>query len=148
MKAPSQQTVAMQDVMILRTALSLYVEDEKDPPGLEMHSDASRNDFPLLFNALFGERRPTGPGGRCAPYARISVERIAVLDRQKHSYQRASQVEIHDPKTPKFFLDPWGRPYVYRAREAVEGQLGTIYSFGANGVDDTMTGKRCDDING
>src|SRR5438093_5557759 len=56
----------------------------------------SRNDFPLLFNALFGERKPAGPGGRCAPYAKLDEKRVVVYNHEAGEYDRATPAQIRD----------------------------------------------------
>lgn len=146
--APSAHSTALQEVTSLRSALELYVEDEEGYPGLETQPDPGRNDFPLLFNALFGERGPGKPGGRSAPYTRLSERRLAVWDQGTKEYRRASPDEIRDFNVPKFLLDPWDRPYVYRAWKAEGGPKAMVYSVGANGIDDTAAGKGGgDDLN-
>ena len=122
---------------------------------MELKSDPDRNDFPELFNALFGDRAPNGPGGRNAPYAKYEEERVVVYDQDIENYRKATREELHNPKVRKYYLDPWGKPYIYRANkgkkfeEWMHNQYGSdIYSMGANGDDDTTNpeAKKNDDI--
>lgn len=137
---------AMMQITSLSNALELYAQDEKEYPGRELERDPKRNDFPLLFNALFGERKPAGPGGRSGPYTRLNEKGVVVYNRDAGEYAQATPRQIRDPKVDKYLLDPWARPYVYHARttlkDADSRQLEVeIYSSGPNGVDDTSDGK-------
>ena len=142
----SRSGKALMEITSLSSALGLYAQDEEEYPGSKLERDPKRNDFPLLFNALFGERKPAGPGGRCAPYAKLDEKRVVVHNREAGEYDRATPAQIRDPKVDKYLLDPWARPYVYHARttlkDADSRQLEIeIYSLGPNGVDDTSDGK-------
>jgi hypothetical protein len=147
------------EVMSLSSALEQYVEDEHVYPGADLEAGSRANHCPLLFNALFGESAPAGPGGRSAPYTRVDETRISVpgrLDGSLAEFVRATREEIRDPQVEKYLLDPWGNPYVYRANQGRAPQpwmknsaTADIYSRGPDGVDDTAAGasqEASDDI--
>jgi hypothetical protein len=138
------------EVLSLSLALEQYVEDEHVYPGADIEAGPNANHFPRLFNALFGERPPAGPGGRSAPYTRVEETRISVpgqLVGSLSEYVHATGEEIRDPRVEKYLLDPWGNPYVYRANHGRALQpwmknsaTADIYSCGPDGVDDTAAG--------
>ena len=110
-----------------------------------------------LFNALFGERRPHGPGGRSAPYMQVKEDQVIVYDSDTETYRKATKKEIENPKVEKFLEDPWGHPYLYRANKGKRRESwmhnynsADIYTTGPNETDDTITepeeGARNDDI--
>lgn len=138
----AQEKAALGEVVALVTALENYEFDEGIFPGEELPRHADRNDFPLLYGALFGRRQPHGPGGRSAPYMRLQEARVAVRDSQSGDLRRATRQEREDDKVSKYLLDPWNNPYVYRA----VGQRVLVYSCGPDGVDDTGSGEAGDDI--
>lgn len=130
----TNEGMASTEVAVLSQALATYVADEGDLPRREL-PDPRRNDFPVLFEALFGQRRPMGKGGRHAPYAEINEDNIAVED-PTSGYRKATRDEIRDPDVQKYFLDPWRNPYIYRAGKMRSDAK--IYSVGPNEEDDTM----------
>ena len=132
----SNEGIASTEVATLSQALAQYVADEGDLPRREFGPDSSRNDFPVLFEALFGQRRPIGKGGRNAPYAEFKENKVAVEEPETKSYRKATPAEIHDPGVKKYCLDPWGNPYIYRAGKTLTDSK--IYSLGWNEQDDTM----------
>jgi len=138
------EAIAKTEVSGLSQALDRYVEEESDLPAMGKKIDSETNHFPDLYNALFGERRPNGPGGRSAPYSKIEEKKIAVWDEDQEAYVDATQPQIRNPKVPKYLRDPWGNPYVYRSNKGrkleqfMHNQYGAdIYSLGPNGHDDT-----------
>ena len=136
--------IAKTEVASLSQNLDRYAEEESDLPAMAKKIDAETNHFPDLYNALFGDRRPNGPGGRSAPYSNIEEKKIAVWNEDQEAYVSASREQIRDPKVPKFFRDPWGNPYVYRSNKGrrveqfMHNQHGAdIYSLGPNRHNDT-----------
>jgi len=151
----SQVGLCKQEVNGLSQALEHFVQDEAEYPGMTEKADPERNDFPLLYEALFGQRRPKGKGGRSAPYMRIEEKRIAVYDADTETYRAATQEEIHDDQVKKYFMDHFGNPYWYRCNKGkdfessyMHNQYGAdIYSWGPNDEDDTVeAGEKPDDI--
>lgn len=151
----ANEAIAKTEVSALAQALEQYVQEEAIYPGSERKDfDSDTNHFPDLYNALFGERRPNGPGGRSAPYMKIEEKKLAVWDRDADAYKQAEREQILAVKTTKYLLDPWGNPYVYRANKGRKSQTwmhntqgADIYSLGPNGEDDTSTeNENSDDI--
>mgnify|MGYP001567802668 FL=1 len=58
------------EVMGLTLALDNYVQDEAEYPARAGDVAPEENELPALYGALFGERKPAGPGGRSAPQGR------------------------------------------------------------------------------
>ncbi len=61
--------------------------------------------------------------------------------------------ERRNPEIPKYYLDYWRRPYVYRSNRSRPPGVFTrnadtfdIYSLGSNGEDETARGEDGDDI--
>ena len=138
------KALAHTDVATLSQALAAYVADEAEYPGQDLQPDPDRNDFPLLYEALFGERRPRGKGGRNAPYADFKENRIAVYDPGTDTYRKPTRKEFRDPDVKKYVLDPWNNPFIYRCnrssprREPWMHKDADIYSLGPNEEDDTV----------
>lgn len=137
------------EVSSLSTALDSYVQDEADYPGsqekIDPNADADEaNHFPFLFEAIFGQKRPAGKGGRNAPYTNLDEKRVAIWDPDSESYESATLDQIRNPKVKKYLLDSFGKPFVYRANKGRRleefmhrDQSADIYSLGFNGIDDT-----------
>jgi prepilin-type N-terminal cleavage/methylation domain-containing protein len=150
----ASEAICKQEVSSLSQALEQYVQDEADYPGMSEKLDPDRNDFPLFFDAIFGDRKPAGPGGRSAPYTKYEESKVAVYDTDTDLYRPATREEIRDKKVKKYLLDPWGNPYQYRCNKGKEfqdymhNQYGSdIYSWGPNEKDDTIEpGEKPDDI--
>jgi hypothetical protein len=148
--------VAKMEVSTLASALEMYVEDESRYPGEGSQVEPAGNQFPLLFNALFGLFGPSGEGGRSAPYAALRGFKVAVREPGSDRLILATEAQIRDAQIEKLILDPWGDPYIYRVNRgrapgpAIEMQHpdgADIYSWGPNGVDDTVRGNEdSDDI--
>ncbi len=154
-RGSAAEAIAKTEVSSLSQALEQYVQDESEYPGMaDSKVDAGSNLFPKLYDALFGERRPNGPGGRSAPYSKIEEKKIGVYDEDTELYMPASREQIRSRKTPKFLLDPWGNPYVYRPNKGNKAQDymhnlqgADIYSVGPNQIDDTAAeNAESDDI--
>jgi prepilin-type N-terminal cleavage/methylation domain-containing protein len=133
----------------LNSALERYVQDEGIYPGMELAPDAERNDFPLLFEALFGRPVPQGKGGRSAPYVRLKEENVRVWDDDLQEYRPPERSELWDTGVEKYLIDPWGEPLVYRANKGKDIAKysfmkcidADIYSLGPDGEDQTMLGE-------
>ena len=140
----TNEGMASTEISTLGQALATYVADESEYPGMELAPDPDRNDFPLLYDALFGERKPRGKGGRNAPYAEFKEDKVMVADPETEGYRKATTSERRDPKVKKYLVDPWGNPYVYRCNKNVAKKEdwmhkdADIYSLGPNGEDDTV----------
>jgi len=150
----ANDAVASTEIGTLVQALEQYVQDESEYPGASKKISAETNHFPDLFNALFGERKPNGPGGRNAPYMTMKEEKLVVYNDETEAYERATKEQIDNFRIPKYVADPWGNPYVYRANKGrkkedfMRNPYGAdIYSLGPNGIDDTAEGNdESDDI--
>jgi general secretion pathway protein G len=129
----------------ISNALENYIQDEADYPGWEVKKiDAETNLFPYLYDALFGEPRPNGRGGRNAPYMKIEEKNVAIWDDDSETYVTATKDDIDAPRVKKYLLDPWGNPYIYRPNKGKKkeswmhnARSADIYSCGPNGEDDT-----------
>jgi prepilin-type N-terminal cleavage/methylation domain-containing protein len=139
----------------MTNAVERYVQDEGEYPGMELDADAERNDFPILYTALFGEPRPRGKGGRSAPYTNPNEDNIAVYDESLSDYRTPDNAELYDEDVAKFIRDPWGEPYVYRANKGkrradhdfMHNPTVDIYSKGPDGIDQTALGESADGEN-
>jgi prepilin-type N-terminal cleavage/methylation domain-containing protein len=146
--------LAKTSVSDLTSALQRYVQDEGEYPGMALEADAQRNDFPLLFVALFGERRPKGKGGRSAPYTSPKEDDIVIYDDSLGAYRNPERHERFDEDVRKFLRDPWGEPFVYRANKGksraehdfMKNANADIYSLGPDGIDQTSLGENGDDV--
>jgi len=140
----TNEGMASTEIAALSQGLAAYVADEAEYPAMELAPDPDRNDFPILFEALFGERKPKGKGGRNAPYAEFKEDKVAVEDPETESYRKATLSERRDAKVKKYLLDPWGNPYIYRCNKNVAKKEdwmhkdADIYSMGKNEEDDTV----------
>ena len=144
-RGSAAEAIAKTEVSGLSSAADRYFEEESQYPGMETSKiDSSTNQFPLLFDALFGLRKPEGPGGRSAPYVQIEEKKVGVYDSDTDAYRPAEKAERQNPRIKKYLLDPWGNPYVYRCNKNVAKKEdwmhkdADIYSLGPNGEDDTV----------
>jgi len=153
-KRGAAEASATVEVNSLSGALDRYVEEEGAYPGQDKKIDPETNYFPLFFNAIFGERKPKGPGGRSAPYMQIKEEKISVWEPDTETYRKATKAEALDPRKEKYLIDPWGHPYIYRPNKGKRRETwmhnynsADIYSMGPNEQDDTITeAEKSDDI--
>jgi len=152
-KQGAAEAMATQMVAQLTSALERYVQDEGEYPAMGEKADPDRNDFPQLYDALLGDPKPHGKGGRSAPYLQIKEDQIAVYDEDLDQYRTAEKDERLSDKTKKYILDPWGQPYVYRCNKGKKRESwmhradADIYSIGPNEQDDTaMESEKSDDI--
>jgi prepilin-type N-terminal cleavage/methylation domain-containing protein len=142
------------EIAELTTAIENYKDDEGTFPDLGKAPEEARNDFPFLYNALVGvPRADGGPGGLRSPYLKLEEDRIVVVNEDMSSdegdeYRKATRKERDDPKIPKYYLDQFGNPYVYRKnsswpeRPFMHHPKGfDLYSLGPNGTDETILGE-------
>ncbi|HVR73241.1 MAG TPA: type II secretion system protein [Planctomycetota bacterium] len=150
---PAREGTTKVEVSSLSSALDQYVKDEGELPGMSEKIDPDDpNQFPVLFEALFGQRKPAGKGGRNAPYTNLDEKRLVIMDSE--GYVPATPEQIRNPKVKKYLLDAFGNPLVYRANKGKKmedfmhrDQGAYIYSLGNNGIDDTWdNSKNSDDI--
>ena len=143
--------------------VDLYLTDEKIYPGIELEKPTSDdNQFPVLYNRLLGDAKPRGPGGRSAPYIKLERERIVVedadwdedTDEAQDRWIRAARGERADPKVKKYYLDPWGNPYIYRCNRGQKSASWMLnprsydfYSLGPDGEDQTVLGGDLSGLN-
>ena len=149
----TNEGMASTEIASLSQGLAAYVADETEYPGMELTPHPDRNDFPILFEALFGEKKPKGKGGRNAPYAEFKEDKVMVEDPETEGNRKATTSERRDPKVKKYIVDPWGNPYVYRCNKNVAKKEdwmhkdADIYSLGPNETDDTVNeAEEGDDI--
>lgn len=140
----TNEAIAKAEVGSLNSALEAFIQDEAEYPAAQKKMTVDDNHFPDLFNALFGDRRPDGPGGRGAPYMGLKEDKVVCADEDTETYVRATREQLNDYKVPKYIADPWGNPYIYRANKGRkrEGFMrnkhsADIYSVGPNEIDDT-----------
>lgn len=148
----ANEAIVKTEVSSLAQALEQYLQEESEYPGVSKKIAADVNQFPDLYNALFGERRPNGPGGRSAPYMKIEEKKVVVWDNDTDMYVPCTREQLRNPKVPKYLVDPWGNPYIYRANKGRKRedymhnvQAADVYSVGPNGKDDTAEGSEDND---
>lgn len=136
------------EINSLKAAVEQYNQDEGEYPAQRLKASPYDNQFPQLFNAIFGERRPRGPGGRNSPYMELNQDKVVVYEEDIEDYRPAKRSEIHDPKIDKYMLDAWGNPIIYRSNKgrAYEDYMRNryrfdIYSTGPDGIDQTAEGE-------
>ena len=167
-KKKTRVAAASTGISQLKSAIESYRTDEKLLPGIEQERiNEDTNQFPLLFNAIYGERRPRGPGGRSSPYVELKTDRIVVVnedyddefDDEGDQWREARQSEILNAKIDKYYLDPFRQPYIYRCnknrkRKSWMRNVRTfdLYSVGPDAEDQTILGEEevegSDDIHG
>ncbi len=145
----SNKSVTTSDISSLDQALQRYVLDEGVFPGQDAKKiGADDNQFPLLFNAIFGDPKPNGPGGRGAPYIELKEDKVRVWDEAEDAYRPATRSELFEPRVKKYMVDAWGTPLVYRSnkgrrpRPYMHKRRGAdLYSLGPDATDQTKTGS-------
>ncbi len=145
---------AKMEVMGLTLALDNYVQDEAEYPARAGGVAAEENELPALYGALFGERKPAGPGGRSAPYTRAERSNVVTYDEDRGEYRPATREEVRDRHVEKYLLDPFRNPYIYRVNKGRPPRPSSqildgadIYSLGPNEADDTLAcTPKSDDI--
>jgi prepilin-type N-terminal cleavage/methylation domain-containing protein len=105
------------------------------------------NAFPELYEALCGEDKKIA--GKNAPYADFKAENLMVEDEDDLAigYSKATNDDIYDPDIKKFYIDPWGKPYVYRENASkkrrdwmVKPKSFDVWSCGPNGQNEACYG--------
>ena len=142
------------EINSFKAAVEQYNSDEGEFPGQRKKTSGDENQFPILYNALFGERRPSGPGGRNAPYMDLKQDKVVVYDDDIEDYRPAKRKEIYDEKVEKYMLDAWANPLIYRSNKGRKFDdymrnryRFDIYSTGPDGIDQTAEGEdESDDI--
>ena len=129
-------------------ALESYYQDEGKYPAQGEDVDATANHFPAVYNAICGQPRPKGPGGRGAPYYEPPEDKIYVYDDSTEEYRPATRQERFDVEVDKYVVDDFGQPFVYRCNKGEDLAVHTfmhnsnydLYSIGEDGEDQTMLG--------
>lgn len=130
-------------------SIDMYYTDEKTYPGrAQKQIDSDTNQFPVLYNRLLGDPQPRGPGGRHSPYLLLTNDRVVVedagwdedADEAQDRWTPASRGERANPKVKKYYLDPWGNPYIYRWNKGRGSGSYDFYSLGPDGEDQTVLG--------
>lgn len=152
----TRQAATEVEVGNMNSALENYYSDEAKYPGMDQPIDEDDpNQFPLLFEALFGRKATEGGGGgRNAPYMDYKQDKARVWDPDVEDYVQASREQLKDVRAKKYLVDGWGVPYSYRANKGRRPQTymrnegkADLYSFGPNNEDDTWAENReSDDI--
>lgn len=114
----ASETIAQNFVNALAQGLDHFYQDEGHFPGAEYADD--ENALPALYEALLGEKKPKGKGGRSAPYVDVKKENVRVFDQNQNEYRLPTFDEEGDPEVPKFITDPWGEPFWYRVNKGKE----------------------------
>jgi hypothetical protein len=135
------EAMALVDVMKFKHAIQQYVADGNEYPG--MHERGMDNMFPILYSALIGGSERGGRG----PYVSIDKDRLVVYENGR-GYKQATIEDINDNLIPKYILDPWDKPYIYRlVKREKAGPVIELYSCGPNGKDDSWSGTgKGDDV--
>jgi prepilin-type N-terminal cleavage/methylation domain-containing protein len=139
----ASEAITRTQVEQIAGAVERYFQDEATYPAMDLPTTERDNHFPALYDAILGEARPHGKGGRSAPYIRVKEDQIGVWDEDVEEYRLATREEIADQDTKKYMLDSWGNPYVYRCNKGRKKEAWMhnsdydVYSLGQNGKDDT-----------
>jgi hypothetical protein len=114
--------------------------------GLDSSALPEGNALPVLLDALVF---------RCYPYGgnlnlRLSDVVTPVPNGKVRTFRAMKWCDdFVSIAIPKYILDPWGRPYVYRLQRSSSGEVEPlIYSLGPNGIDESAQAQRAggDDI--
>jgi hypothetical protein len=137
---PPRELVARICVDTLRAETEEYFICKGSYPGVENGVLPAGNAMPKLLDALVFHCDPKG--------ARFLVKDsdVAVPDsvNGEGRFRRFRSVEeLRSADLPKYLLDPWRRPYVYRLEKSPEGKIeALIYSVGRNGKDESDPATR------
>jgi len=157
MKRKGNNAAIQLEISNLSNAIDQYYSEEGSYPGAGKKITSESNHFPDVLDALIGEPRPKGPGGRSAPYLVLKTDRLVVVDEdaddsERTVYRPATNRERRDPKTKKYYLDYFNEPYVYRCNrgQRVKDWMRRekkfdLYSKGENGEDETALGEEMDE---
>ena len=143
-RAASAKTQSQVDQ--ISNAIKRFHSDEGYYPGSKV--DPTDNAFPEAFNALLGERRPKGPGGRNAPYLdNVKEADLVTFDEDTETYRAITPDERYDSDVRKYLIDGYATPLFYRENRSkdpddVEGMHNRytfdIWSHGENKINDTL----------
>lgn len=140
-------SLAKAELALLDLAIDGFYADEGYYPGQEAR-DAGANAFPALYDAIAGDPRPQGRGGRGAPYARLDAAKVLVergdASGEGEEYRPATRDERRDPELAKFYEDPWQQPYWYQVRSRGAGAKAAkpiLWSLGPDRENQILNGK-------
>ena len=97
-----------------------------------------------------GDNGGEGPkAGKNAPYAEFKAESLMVEDEDAAlGYSRATNDDVYDPEIEKFYIDPWGHPYVYRENASkkrrdwmIKPKSFDVWSIGPNEINEACYGQ-------
>ena len=164
-KQTAKKAQASTDINSFGVGLTTYYQDYNLYPGYQIEADPDKNAFPDLFEALLGQKPPDGRGGKGSPYVEYKRENVCVLDpaaaeededNDGSPYVEADPADLNDPDVPKYLLDPFGNPYVYRENKSkrpkesymINPAKYDLWSVGINGKNESADGyeKGVDDI--
>lgn len=112
------KAIASSMVETWSAGLDTFVQEMGFYPGAEFEPD--ENAFPVLYEALLGEKPPKGKGGNGVPYIDLKRESVRVRDEDDGGYRKPVDDELFDSEVEKFVVDPWGEVYWYRANKGRE----------------------------
>jgi hypothetical protein len=130
-----EELTAIVAVRNLADCLEQYLEESHSYPGLGGGVDYADNQLPKLLDALVFLRP------KDAPQIPLRKYDFVVEGATKGVFVAASPEDLENPGKPKYILDPWGHPYVYRLAKAAvgNGEIQTIiYSAGPNGKEESQ----------
>lgn len=146
------ETDVVTTLSTLKQAIEQYQMDEGKLPASSFAKkpEYDRNDFPKLWSALMDD---PPRGGRNAPYVEAKKDRIMVRTGSgPDDLEPATKEDVADPDVEKYYVDPWGKPYVYRCNRGLPPEdtmlnpkSYDLYSLGPNMKDDTIEGMEGDE---
>lgn len=154
-RGKAKESQASSDLSTLANAINSYHSDMAFYPAFNKECDDDEveefNAFPELFEALCGEKPPEGRGGKNSPYVELKAESIMVEDEDARplGYSPADSDEYYDPDIPKYYIDPFGSPYIYRENASkrkrrdwmIKRSSFDLWSAGPNGKNEACYGR-------
>ncbi|HIA27360.1 MAG TPA: prepilin-type N-terminal cleavage/methylation domain-containing protein [Planctomycetes bacterium] len=169
-QAKAQQAEAINDInTVLFPSLQAFKSDMGAYPGWDksptLDDIEEFNSFPDVYEALCGRRPPAGRGGRNAPYVELKLDKVVVEDEDGDllainsdndvigAFRKADREEQRDPDTEKFYIDPWGYPYIYRENGSkrrkedwmIKESSFDLWSIGPDGINSACEGPDFDE---
>lgn len=169
-QAKAAEAQAINDInTVLFPALQAYKFEMGAYPGWDKSPVEDEveefNSFPDVYESLCGRKPPEGRGGRNSPYVELKLEKVVVEDEDGDLeavntendivgiYRKADTEEKRDDSTEKFYLDPWGFPYVYRENGSkrrkddwmIKEASFDLWSIGPDGVNTACYGPDNDE---
>jgi len=139
------KSIARSMVETWSAGLDTYVQEMGFYPATDYEPD--ENAFPVLYEALLGDKPADGRGGNGVPYIDLKQDSIRVRDEDDGGYRKPHQEELYDSEVEKFVVDPWGEVYWYRANKGREREnymkrprKADIWSIGADRNNATLPG--------